>query len=268
IKPQGEIRTYQIACFRHHLDVLLQTGAAITRTVATRNLGALKAPLLRQIGSSCSCINRKLLLRLASDQCTHRLAAHLPKAVPNGQVHGANRLDGETLAAVRHSGAPHLVPDQLDIARILPFDKAVQMLFDDVAGWFSTDAAANAYNSVIELDLHQHRTQSIDAPAGPFWFVLLINGHRIGDRQIDNPVAAVLIVIIRAHLGGCNHIGTDVAYLRNLHGSVPGTFKKGSLWGRSVSKVKFVDVFSIENEWSSQPYLILSDFNFAKAPGV
>jgi hypothetical protein len=57
-------------------------------------------------------------------------------------------VDGETLAAIGHGRAPHLIPDQLNVVRVLTLNKTTEMSFDDVAGWFTTDAAANTDRAI------------------------------------------------------------------------------------------------------------------------
>jgi len=56
----------------------------------------------------------------------------------------------------------------------------------------------------------QHRAEHVDAPADARGLVLGITRHRIGDQAVDDPVAALLAVIVAAVAGAFDQMGADV----------------------------------------------------------
>ena len=58
-------------------------------------------------------------LGLAAEHGVHRLLPELAERVPEGEVEGGERLDGQPLPPVVDGRAPALVPDQLHVARVL-----------------------------------------------------------------------------------------------------------------------------------------------------
>ena len=85
------------------------------------------------------------------------------------------------------------------------------MFLDDVAGRLTTNAAADSDRAIGQLNLDHHRAERIDAPTGSLRLVLFIDGHWIGNRQIDDPMIALLVVIVGAHFTGRDHIRTHFA---------------------------------------------------------
>src|SRR5437773_2706167 len=222
IQLQGEFGAHRLARLPECVHVLAQPLVPLRRTVTARQLGGVKAHLLGQVGAHGGRIDGQAFLGLAAQQRVYRLTSELAQTVPDRQVHGPDGLDRQPFASVRHGGPPHLIPHQLHGARVLPFDEAAQVMLDDVARGLPADAGADPDGPVLQLHLHEHRAQCVDPPARARGPVLLIDRHRIGDRAVHDPMALLLIVVVRARLAWLNHAGTDLTDPSRPHGAAAG----------------------------------------------
>src|ERR1044072_9493241 len=99
----------------------------------------------------------------------------MAQTIPDGEVVCTDRLNRQALATIRHRRAPHLIPDELNVSRILSFDKQLQVFLEDVACGLVADTAADAGRAVGKLDLDHDCAERVDTPTGPLRFVLLIH---------------------------------------------------------------------------------------------
>src|SRR2546430_5547909 len=118
-------------------------------------------------------------------------------------------------------------------------------MLDDVARGLPADAGADPDGPVLQLHLHEHRAQCVDPPARARGPVLLIDRHRIGDRAVHDPMALLLIVVVRARLAWLNHAGTDLTDPSRPHGAAAD--RKSTRLNSSHSQISYA-VFCLKKK--------------------
>lgn len=135
-------------------DVGLEAGIALRRAVRARDLGARKAHRLRRLRLRRCAVDGQAVLGLASEQRVHRLVAELAQQVPERQIDGGDGLQRKALAPIVGCGAPHHVVHLLDIARVLAFHEAAQVLLNNITCRFATCGDADSGHAIFRLDLY------------------------------------------------------------------------------------------------------------------
>ena len=100
----------------------------------------------------------------ASCACVQAAGIVCAARVPDCEVDGTDCLERQTLATVICRRSPHLIPDLLDVARVLTLDETAQVVLDNVASRRTGRRDADARRPVLRLDLHNARAERVDAP--------------------------------------------------------------------------------------------------------
>ena len=220
VDHQREVRPHGGAVPGQELAVRPHPAAAVGGAVRQRHLAAPEAHALGLRGQGPGAVEAQLRLGPAADQLVDRLLPDLADQVPQRQVDHADGGQRQPLAAVEHAGAEHLVPQQVQVARVGADQEAAEMLLDQPAGRRAAEAGGEADAALVVLDLDQDRAQHVDAPAQPRRLVGRIARHRVGDQRVDDPVAALLAVIVAAVPGAFDQMGADVGDARCGHDGV------------------------------------------------
>ena len=96
--------------------------------------------------------------------------------------------------AVWQGGAVHLVPNQLDIERVLADEKPLEVLVDDAARkGAATVVRAKSAHSVVGENLDDERVLPAAHPQRTDAGVFRVDGHGIGNERLGLPAAAPVL---------------------------------------------------------------------------
>lgn len=158
----------------------------------------MKAHFLGIVRSCRSGIYGHAFLGLAAQQFVDGQSPQMSQRIPNGQIQCTQRLYRNTLASIIHRRSPALIPNQLDIGRILSLYKSRQVLFDDVARRIATDGNAHTDHAIGQFDFHNDTAHGVNAPRRAGGTVLFVHTHGIGNVAVDDPMSRGLFVAIGA----------------------------------------------------------------------
>lgn len=134
VDHEGEVGANGLAVLAQELDVLAETLVAVIRAVGQRHLGAPEAHRLGGRGLGPGAVEVEALLGGAADEAVDGLVAQLAEQIPDGEVDDGDDGNGETLAAVEHGRAVHLLEQQVGIAGVGADEEALEVLVDEPAG--------------------------------------------------------------------------------------------------------------------------------------
>lgn len=80
----------------------------------------------------------------------------------------------------------------------LPDQKTLKVFCDQPACWRPSKTSCETFCSIGGLNLHAERAKHINAPACARLPVLFVLGHGRGDFAVNQPVAAVDVVVVAA----------------------------------------------------------------------
>src|SRR5207247_11302299 len=92
-----------------------------------------------------ACVHADTIARPAAQQVVDGLSQGLAHQVPQRDVHGADGLDRDALAAVVDRAPEHLPPEQFNIEWARSQDDRLQGMLDDVRGSSVAHAGAREY---------------------------------------------------------------------------------------------------------------------------
>ena len=128
----------------HQIEVALHAFGAVDRAPAEAQLhgavaGVLVAArfrreLVERRAVQAAGVDRNAPLGPAAEQAVDRLAGGLAEHVPERDVDRADRDHAEALAAPGHGLAVHVLPEELDVPRILADEQRRQVAIDDRLG--------------------------------------------------------------------------------------------------------------------------------------
>mmetsp|Transcript_6319 Transcript_6319/g.11299 ORF Transcript_6319/g.11299 Transcript_6319/m.11299 type:complete len:295 (+) Transcript_6319:539-1423(+) len=183
IEHQREALSNKLSGLLAELDALVEALRAILGTEGARYLAAHESKLLANIWAGCRGVHGQDCFGGSTKKHVHWFIAELSKQVPKREVHCRDGLDGKTFPTVVDSGSKHLVPHELNVARILALTKAAQMVFHDVAASLATNGDSNAAGAIISLNLNDHAAHGIDSPGLSMPLVRWVNRHGVRYRQ-------------------------------------------------------------------------------------
>mmetsp|Transcript_6679 Transcript_6679/g.13960 ORF Transcript_6679/g.13960 Transcript_6679/m.13960 type:complete len:288 (+) Transcript_6679:342-1205(+) len=175
INHQWKIRADRFAPFLDELDIFAHTLVSLGRSKGQGKLGAVESQLLGMIWTGCRGIDGHAFLGFSAQQGIHGQSPQMTQGIPEGQIHGGNGLKGQSLASIIHGGTPTLIPNQFDIAGILPFNESRQVMFHHVTGSRSANGNAHAHHAIGQFNFHDNATHGINAPTGAGGAVLAID---------------------------------------------------------------------------------------------
>ena len=164
--------------------VLPHALASVRRAVRHRQLQALVAELDVLLDVVARAVGRNPVLRLAAEQFVDRHPERVADQVPQRQIDAADRVHRDAHAAVVHGGAPHDVPQPLDIERVFAEQQFRQVAFHHDAA--DRSAAAVALDAFVGRDLHREpgtlpASGKNERSRG---LVLRVDRHRVGDFHV------------------------------------------------------------------------------------
>lgn len=98
---------------------------------------------------------------------------------------------------------------QLERLHTLTDQKPLEVLGDQPARWRSSEASGEALGAIGRLDFDAEGAQHVDSPAGSGFPILLVLGHGSGNLAIDQPVAALDIVVVTTRANTVDDKGAD-----------------------------------------------------------
>ena len=134
------------------------------------------------------------LLRLSAKQLVNWNVEGSGNQVVQGQVHSGHGHVGNSTQSVREGRAVHLIPDQLDVERILPDKKPAEMLVDHRTGkCTATVVHTGTGHALVSLDLDRIGILARPHPKGAHLRVLRMDRHRVGDERTGLPASAPIL---------------------------------------------------------------------------
>ena len=138
---------------------------SIKMAVRQRHLGPPEAQSLDRHRVGGGAVKTDLVPAFAADQIIDRLTPHFADQIPQRQIDGGNRHDRQPLAAIGQAGAVHLIPDQIDVAGILPHQKPCEMMADQPGRRGAARPGRHPHRAIFGLDLDHQRADGRYPPA-------------------------------------------------------------------------------------------------------
>ena len=139
-------------------------------------------------------VTRDRLLRLSAKQLVNGNVEGSGNQVVQGQVHSGHGHVGNSTQPVRQGRAVHLIPDQLDVERILPDKKPAKMLVDHRTGKCTPAVVhAGTGHALVGLDLDRVGILARPHPKGAHLRVLRMDRHRVGNERTGLPASAPIL---------------------------------------------------------------------------
>ena len=216
------VPAYRLAGALDQFDVLADSRPAVGGPVGKCQFQPLVAELHVLLDVVARAVAGDPRMDPAAQKPPNRRVQHLAGDVPQGDIDAGDRVDRNTLAAVRHRRAPHDVPQPLNVERILAHQQPGQVIFHDHAS--AGSARAVALDALVGVDLHpeapnprpgraeqaahrlvlrvdRDRVRDLHAAGRPRSRRRLVAGHRTRRAHGHQPYAGDLEVVL--HDGRC-----------------------------------------------------------------
>ena len=132
----------------------------------------LRRELVERLAVEAARVDRNRPLRAAAEQLEHRLLRRLAEDVPQRDVHGADRHHPDALPPERHRLSIHVLPEELDVERVLADEQRRQVEIDRLL------RQPRRQRGVADADVAGVREDLDDQPA-----VKAEAGHRVGRQR-------------------------------------------------------------------------------------